>query len=609
MNRNIKRAIAYLMIIGLITGTICGCGSSNKKSSEKKRYVDVLDDNREVSADAGGKEALVDTGAEASEYTLFEQFLGMDPSNTAEAVVDEGVSLCYADFDNDFVGKTYSFETLREQMQDTRLGASDRDVESLFSYIGNDGKKSLALRFNNMCTDGPDDDSYSIVFVGEKDGELHITHSISAWSRQTAELSAIGKMLTDGAAGAGESVSVCGFIGEDGAYNEMYTSYELYADWIGMEMDGETYQTVFEPGDSPNIRVDMYDIGKDRVCTYTVIEGNEPGEKEKKFIELSEKDGTVWFTKEEVDTLIHDYTVKELNGSEALFEYSPDVAWKELREIEANKKVAAYYMNNDADTDYWNYQMKIGHETMLSDKLSGQLVKAGSEPLTVDGLNSLKLDYEDIYSQEDAIYFVDERFDDNGEGYQLYISSCTNTYITTPDGKCVKLYISPIDFIYETLPELILEDFDGDGEKELGVWEYILHGTGFTQDTFYIIDKDDESGSWNAYHMSSEWYVREVAKHYAAIDNGEVIDIYMDGEKVDEFTKEEATDEYELYGASHVKISGNGNEINIKLCPMFYCEYLGMPTLCGEIFATVYYDGPGEWRMEHISYSKETSEE
>lgn len=602
-------------MVGIIAANLVGCGDSRK---EDRDYVDNNDKKVEsedvTPVDIDAKAELSDNkkGIKVNygpdyEFSLYEQFLGMDPNNigTVSVVVDD-IELTYFDYEKECVGKSYNFDALHEQMKNFSSSSDYKEVEVLFTILEYKGNRTLALKYTNMSIYGEGDDSYTILFISEKDGTLHITHSVSEWARSSAMLTSKGYIYTSGSAGAGEQCITAGFIGEYGEYKEIYTANELYGDWIGAEVGIDEYRTVFETGAIPNIKVNEYMVGDEEILSYDVLEGNAPGEKEQMYLDLMEQNGHVWLTKEEVDAKIGEYIEGNLGVDKDIMSDSYPCGWKTLCDTVDNAKAGCYYLNPEADTDYMFYADEIGFSPTLSDTLKAQLVPVGTSPLTEEGIGALEMEPDpDKFEAEDRIYFVDERTNEKDETFQLYISSQYTTIIVTPDGQAVKTLISPIDFMYGTLPKLIMIDFDGDGEDELGVWEYVLHGTGFTQDTFYIVDKNDKDGTWTGYNLSSYMYVREIAKHFVAVDNGNTIDIYFDEEKVSEIDKQGDDSELDLRGAYNVKIEGNGNEVNVRIIPTFYSEQNPMGIMAGQVYTTFYYDGAGSWRMDSCTYSEE----
>ena len=88
------------------------------------------------------------------------------------------------------------------------------------------------------------------------------------------------------------------------------------------------------------------------------------------------------------------------------------------------------------------------------------------------------------------------------EHFTLYgIREGEEMAVQTPDG----LVYAEVPLIsnYEVEPQIMEQDFDGDGREELAVITYVLHGTGMSIRSLFMADKD-AAGTWNIYHLPEE---------------------------------------------------------------------------------------------------------
>lgn len=598
MKKGLVKAVVLMLTASLALSMLAGCG-------KKKNHHD--DDDEEVVVeqnDDDDEEEFVEIGTEiekpAKEYSIYEQFLGLDSDvRDVKAVVDDGVYMGYADFEGTFAGNSYTLDELIQAMGDNRLMPGEEPVDLLFSYINVGDEEVLALKFTNMHTDGEGDESYTVAYVADVDGELHITYSVSAWSRNTVDVKDNGVIHTRGSAGAGESISDFGLIGKHGKYNSIYTADEMYGDWIAMNLNGDTYWSVFSEDNQASIYVIEYDF--DGVIVYTTdsIESGEMTAADEKYIELSKAEGMDFVTKEEFNTML-DERLDQIGVDREFVNNNHDIAWMTYKDTE-DGRVATYYLSPETDTAYWNYSSQLGYQVNYQTELWAFTIMEGTPAATIDEVMEYDIDMDsDMYANDDKMFYLNEAQDPKTSGYfQIYITNNRNTIIVTPDRQMVKNYVSPVDFIYGTTPKIVAADYDNDGVTELGVWEYILHGTGFSQDTFYIVDKNSETGEWGAYLLGPDCYVNMLSEHFMAVDNGDSISIYLDNELVNEVDKKGDDSAFELMGAYMVEISTDGKEALVSVTPMFYSDNNPVGFAAGNFDMYIAYRGDGSW--EYIS--------
>lgn len=604
MRKRLFKAVALAMASCLAFSMLAGCGRKRERVKEEKEEMRIQDEDEEKDEE---ETFVTITGKDDSDrqYTLYEKFLGLDPEEEAAAVVDDGVYLGYADFEGDFEKRSFTLDSLTEALAENRLSPGENEVGVLFAYLSFEDKQTLALKFTNMNTDGVGDESYTIVFVSDEGGELHITYSVSAWSRNSVELSQNGYIYTSGSAGAGETIVDAGFIGPEGKYIGIYTASELYGEWIGMNINADTYWSVYTADDYPNICITEYDFDGDKKYTYNVMEDTQLSSADKEYLNRSADEGMELLEVEAFDHYMEE-RLASLGIDEEYVDNKMPVGWCSFADM-TEGRVVKYYLSPETDTDYWNYSSQLGYQMNYETRLEDYMVTPNTVPeLLSEDVPNIDMDFgSDRYEQDHNMTFIKEAVDPQRKGYfQIYVTDLYNTIIVTPDGKIVKNYISPIDFIYLTVPEIWVADYDNDGEAELGVWEYILHGTGFSQDTFYIVDKNSETGEWGAYLLSPKWYVNELDKHMAAIDDDNSVRILLDEQTVNEVDKGESSAPLDLRGAYLVEVTPYDSEIVVSDTPMFYSTDNPIGTPAGNFKMHIAYKGNGNWEYLGCDYAK-----
>ena len=176
--------------------------------------------------------------------------------------------------------------------------------------------------------------------------------------------------------------------------------------------------------------------------------------------------------------------------------------------------------------------------------------------------------------------------------------------VQTPD--CLVYAEVPLISNYEIEPLIMEQDFDSDGEEELAIITYVLHGTGISIRSLFMTDHTGD-GQWNIYQYRDQDYLAELTPHFDTRYTEEGVRLVFDGVPVgvaEEVEPEELDSGYGYYAGSLTDF--RFVEESIYLCAElmgysdinFAGEYPGH-----ELNAQVHYLGEGKWELANISYA------
>jgi len=271
-----------------------------------------------------------------------------------------------------------------------------------------------------------------------------------------------------------------------------------------------------------------------------------------------------------------------------------------------------------------NREGNIEHDQMLDSLKRGKIIAVSSE-MDEDFLRRIETaaDYsssedwkkrpvitEDIFDTEeeqnikDAVNLIGKT-----ENFRLYGTNYIDTTIVAlPDGNYIKTN-TPFTSNYEVQPQIMETDFDGDGENELAVIIYIMHGTGTSIKQLFMVDKG-ENGKYVMFEYAGEEYFEAFAQHYETrlSEKGAalVVDgVVMGGIEAD--VQQEDLDsnyQYSVGAFSDFRfIDGNGIKLEVELVGYSDVSVSGHYT--GHMLAAdVVYQGDGIWKLENIRYYK-----
>lgn len=611
-NNKIVKLIGLFTLVTLLLG---GCGAQNSQENTDNSVAVSQDEKQEEDNQTSDADAIAGNSEEndlqetieiTDEMSAYEAFLGFIDAGEVKAVVDEEVTVAYEDFEAEHVGEEYTYDELTDLMFSYKR-ERDNDVpamEKVYSFIHVGDKTFLALQYRNMGIYSANDDSTSVLILAYKEGKLHITHGYSTWCRSETTLCKNGYLSNVGSAGAGDTVYDAAFLNEEGKPVEIYHGNRLIGTWILAHLGYTSYFDANEE-EFPNIIVSACYFGEEQVCTYEPYEGTKLTDDDLAFVKAYEDEGIVWVTEEELTEKV--YKQIELLGAPADIADGEEISWRTIVQTTDGMK-SAFYFGLDAWTSDSNHSKYAGWEISLTDKQKAQLVTDEQKsPLTSEDLQSLSMNYDFNDDSDFDLYYINSVGTSGQDDYfQMYLTTNFDGIIVTPDGKTVEMNETPIDFIYGTLPELQVADYDGDGVNELSIWTYIFHGTGFIQHTLYMVDKDNENDYWETYHLTPDFYVGELRKHCVATDEEDAIVVSLDGQEVNRLDKAGDTASYEALGDNRVTIDcGDASKgelyFTVHTTPIFYSENNVFGLAGNTMDMKLSYLGDGEWNADSIT--------
>ncbi|MCQ2080553.1 MAG: hypothetical protein MJZ11_02770 [Lachnospiraceae bacterium] len=330
-----KLIMAVLLITTAFSVVACSDkklrDAAKEKSSSEESSEDVSQEESTKDNDFDdGIEEIPEPTPEPTEEPVEEvqvvdvrEYLNSD----IKAIVDEGVSLGYYDFDNKFFGKKMTFDELTDAL------CNDEDARpvtpTIYTYvIENRENPVLLIKYEGMDIDGPGDDSITVVSVANVGGEYHIAGTLSAWSRSRSDLMASGLIVSDGSAGAGDHIFEEMYFANDGSIQHVYFAEECYSGWIGglfqFYNNGFFSQKTIDAAyalDNDDAVVTLYKIG-DKSYGYTENQGGLVDA----LINASNSDGLEWLDENALKKIID-----ERKSELGLDGPNKEIPWEKLK--------------------------------------------------------------------------------------------------------------------------------------------------------------------------------------------------------------------------------------------------------------------------------------
>lgn len=206
-----------------------------------------------------------------------------------------------------------------------------------------------------------------------------------------------------------------------------------------------------------------------------------------------------------------------------------------------------------------------------------------------------------IESQDDA-FLEDYYLIGQTESFKIYGKGNLNSFIIqTKKGNCIAVD-SPYTSNYAASPIFEEADYDRDGEKELSIMTYFLHGTGVSIETLYMADKLSD-GMWNVYQFRSSDYLNMLGEHYSTIEDEQGIQLSIDnisaGRRIN-------TKQYHYEAGNWIFFVHTDEKIQIRavLAADSNEEKQGITYIYSDdgIEADVQYLGDGKWNIANAAY-------
>lgn len=153
----------------------------------------------------------------------------------------------------------YTEKTTYDYAQYTYVECLDSDTENLL------------VKFVGLNIYSPDDDSFMVCVITEKDGQLYLTDEYECWARSYTEQYRNGLCSTFGSNGAGDHYSGVSAILSDGIATCIYET-EILSGWWTSFVDGTIYNEIFDADAEAPLNVSIYTVGEEKYYTYDLSE-------------------------------------------------------------------------------------------------------------------------------------------------------------------------------------------------------------------------------------------------------------------------------------------------------------------------------------------------
>lgn len=176
--------------------------------------------------------------------------------------------------------------------------------------------------------------------------------------------------------------------------------------------------------------------------------------------------------------------------------------------------------------------------------------------------------------------------------------------VRTPD--CLVYAEVPLISNYQTEPLIQEQDFDNDGKEELAIITYVLHGTGISIRSLFMVDKAPDS-SWNICHYLEDDYMEELTSHFDTQYTEEGVRLIFDGEPtgvIEKVDQEELDNEYAYYAGSQIDFRFVEEKIILRAELAGYSHINHTGNYPGhELEASLNYIGEGKWEFTNVNYT------
>jgi len=192
--------------------------------------------------------------------------------------------------------------------------------------------------------------------------------------------------------------------------------------------------------------------------------------------------------------------------------------------------------------------------------------------------------------------------------FLLYGTSDTESMIIkAPDNRYI-LAVVPYTSNYMTQPLLNEMDYDRDGENELAIIIYVLHGTGCSIRTLFMVDKASD-GKWYMYQLVENEYLPKLEAKFDTVYTKDGIKLLFDGKYVgitlpmdNEFRRSSVN--YKFHAGMQIQISFIEDRIELNADLGGYSDNFYSGEFTGHrINADIVYLGEGKWDLKNFRYS------
>ncbi|MCI8852749.1 MAG: M56 family metallopeptidase [Lachnospiraceae bacterium] len=175
--------------------------------------------------------------------------------------------------------------------------------------------------------------------------------------------------------------------------------------------------------------------------------------------------------------------------------------------------------------------------------------------------------------------------------------------VRTPE--CLIYAQVPILSNYQVEPLLLEQDFDQDQEPELAIITYVLHGTGISVRSLFMVDHSQDD-SWKIYQYRDQDYMAMLTPYYGTQYTEDGVRFVFKGMTVgiaEQVEQEELEQEYYYYAGSLVDFRFVEEKICLRAEILGYSNVNFSGQYPGhELYAQVRYLGEGNWQLTEVKY-------
>lgn len=175
-------------------------------------------------------------------------------------------------------GKSYTFATLGEYVNKRYLNpeyskkTTYDDAQYVYLDCPGSSAKNLLVKFSGLGIYAPEDDSYAVYVITEKDGQLYLTDSYECWARSATNACKNGLFTTGGSNGADDQYTGILALLDSGKLADIY-GVEILSGWcVSYVSNEDIYNEVFDGNKDIIFTVAIYTIGEKRFYTYDMSE-------------------------------------------------------------------------------------------------------------------------------------------------------------------------------------------------------------------------------------------------------------------------------------------------------------------------------------------------
>lgn len=197
--------------------------------------------------------------------------------NEVKAIVGDAYPQDEYKFYNLEGGESYTFAELGQYVNESYFDPEYSTKTSYdyaqYTYVkcADSDSRKLLIKFSGLGIYSPDDDSFAVYVVTEKNGQLYLTDMYECWARSYTEAYKNGLLASGGSGGAGDHLTGVSAILSDGKQADVYNT-EILDGWWTSYVSGEIYNEVFRDSPDTALSVMVHTIGDNKLYTYDMSE-------------------------------------------------------------------------------------------------------------------------------------------------------------------------------------------------------------------------------------------------------------------------------------------------------------------------------------------------